>query len=428
MVHRHIGPFRILPLLLLAACANNSALFESGLKDANLGKPVIEETANISANVAPASQASLDEYRFDNVKPMERPDPATDEGGLWLALDNVEAKLKLSGGRITDPKLNAYVKDIVCQVTGPYCRQIRVYVMRLPIFNASMSPNGMMQVNSGLLLRCRNEAEMVSVLGHEFGHFLRRHSLQRQRDAVAKTSFLAFTSLALVAAGAPAGTSDLMSIATFASMQAYSRDHEREADGYGLRILFDRGYDVHAGSAIWERLIKETKLAEVERGFNPITASHPADNERVDELERVAKMIESNAGGSDRGRERFLAQILPHRAAFIEDEISKTPQKHAHALLDVLIEDGVRLGELYYFKGEVHRRSADKEAPQEALKFYEKAILNEGTPVQTYKSKAFVLLALGRKEDARKDFETYLKMAPTAQDAQLVRMQIEELK
>jgi predicted Zn-dependent protease len=417
-----------LPILFLAACANNAAHFESGLKDASLGTPVIEESVNPTVNTEPTASVRLDNYRFDNLKPLERPNPSTDEGGLWLAIDNVEAKLKTSGARITDPKLNAYIGGIVCKVTGSYCNQVRVYVMRIPVFNATMSPNGMMQVYSGLLLRCRNEAEMASIIGHEFGHFLRRHGLQRQRDAVAKTSFLAVAGLALGAAGAPAGTGDLLAFATIASMQAYSRDHEREADGYGLRVLFDQGYEVHASAAVWERLQREAKLADVDRGYNPITASHPADEERLAEQQKIADAITSKAPGKELGRESFLAQVLPHRATFLEDEISRKPQKQAHALLDILIEDGVRLGELYYYKGEIHRRSADKDGPQDALKLYEKAIQSDGTPPQTYKSKAFVLLALGRKEEARNDLETYLKLAPAAQDAQLVRMQIEELK
>ena len=38
------------------------------------------------------------------------------------------------------------------------------------------------QVYTGLLLRCQSESQLAMVLGHEFGHYLRRHTLQRIRD------------------------------------------------------------------------------------------------------------------------------------------------------------------------------------------------------------------------------------------------------
>ena len=54
---------------------------------------------------------------------------------------------------IDDPKLVEYIEHIVCEVAGPYCEDIRVYVVRESYFNASMAPNGMMLVNTGLFKR-----------------------------------------------------------------------------------------------------------------------------------------------------------------------------------------------------------------------------------------------------------------------------------
>lgn len=417
----------VVPLVLaLAGCANNSSHFESGLKDAALGKPAIGSVPTSEASLQ--NEASLDAYRIDNIKPAERPDPGSDEGGMWLSIEEVENKTRNSARLIRDERLNTYVKNIVCKITGPYCPGIRVYLMRSPAFNASMYPNGMMHVNSGLLLRARNEAEMVAVLGHEFGHYLRRHSIQRQRDIVAKSGLLAFASIALATAGAPAGTADLMGIAAQASIQAYSRDHEREADGYGLRILFDNGYDLQASPEMWKRVAQEREMAGQKDYFNPITDSHPPDAERLTEQKKIADALTAKAKGHELGRERYLDFLLPFRTDFLEDEISTKPQKEALALLDILIEDGLRPGELYFFKGEVHRQSAAKDGAKEALGLYDKALKSEGFPPEVYKSRALANLSLGNKEKARGDLETYLQNMPQAKDAHLVRMQIEELK
>src|SRR5262245_24840551 len=82
-----------------------------------------------------------------------RPDLASDEGGLWALMDREETRLRRSPFRLRDDALNRYLQDIVCRLAGEHCPDIRVYAVRTPYFNASMAPNGMMQVWSGLLLR-----------------------------------------------------------------------------------------------------------------------------------------------------------------------------------------------------------------------------------------------------------------------------------
>ena len=136
------------------------------------------------------------------MSPGFRPDRGTDENGLWDQFDKEEEKLKRSRFLIRDPELNAYIAGIACRVAGDYCRDMRVYIVRTPYFNASMAPNGMMQVWSGCLLRCQSEAQIAAVIGHEIGHYLRRHGVDRFRDAQQKAAFSALLGLGLSVAGA----------------------------------------------------------------------------------------------------------------------------------------------------------------------------------------------------------------------------------
>ena len=59
-----------------------------------------------------------------------------------------------------------------------------------------MAPNGMMQVWSGLL-RVDNEAQLASVVGHEIGHYLQRHTVERLRDAQSRSAFGMVLNIAL---------------------------------------------------------------------------------------------------------------------------------------------------------------------------------------------------------------------------------------
>src|ERR1041385_5527115 len=94
------------------------------------------------------------------------PTPESDEGGLWMIGEKAEAEIRTSPLLVKDPALNAHLRKIVCKLAGPYCDSIRVYIVDVPYVNAVMSPNGMLQVWTGMLLRTQNDAEMAFVLGH----------------------------------------------------------------------------------------------------------------------------------------------------------------------------------------------------------------------------------------------------------------------
>lgn len=116
-----------------------------------------------------------------------------DEIGFWRENDEHERILATSPLVIRDERLNEYLGQVLCRTVGhDRCEAVRIYVVRDPIFNASMTPNGTMRVYSGLLMRVRNEAELAAVLGHEFGHFEKRHSLNKFKQRRTGTDILAW--------------------------------------------------------------------------------------------------------------------------------------------------------------------------------------------------------------------------------------------
>ena len=161
---------------------------------------------------------------------FKRPDVASDEGGLWAMMDREETRVRRSPFRMRDEGLQEYLQALACKLGGEHCADIRVYPVRTPYFNASMAPNGMMVVWSGLLLRVENEAQLCAVLAHEVGHFLQRHTLARLRDAKSRSAFGSFF-LAFGLGGAVAA------MATVASSFGFSREQEREADSIGLALM-----------------------------------------------------------------------------------------------------------------------------------------------------------------------------------------------
>lgn len=412
---------RLLPALacaallgLLTACASDDTAY--------YGRALDTETPAAAPEAAPAEPGAFP-YRLGDLSPAHRPDPKSDEAGIWFLFDKAERRVKAEGRRYRDPAVNAYVKNVVCKVTGPYCKDIRVYIVRAPGLNAFMAANGMMIIQTGLLLRVQNEAQLAAIIGHEAGHYLRQHSLQRMRDVIEKTNSLFFFNFMLAASGIPLA-GDLATLAVIGDIQAYGRNHEREADGYGLLLMAQAGYDPEEASKIWDLTLREMNTVKAYRERSLFFASHPEPEERMAELRNLSTRIKDETS-TGLGQDRLRQVVGPIRADLLRDELYQRRFAAFDVLLDQLIEGGDNLAELYFFKAEARRLRARDDDLKEALDFYAKAEKAPGTaPVQIHKSRGLVLHKLGRTDGARASFTAYLKANPEAADAAIIRRMV----
>ena len=350
-----------------------------------------------------------------DLQPGERPARGSDEAGIWLHMDRAENAQKSAGTLVRDPALVAYVREIACRLAGPYCPDIRVYVVRSAAFNAAMAPNGMMLVNTGFLVRTRNEAQLATVLGHEIGHYVRRHGVQAMRDARDLSGFAAVFGLV------PYGVGLVVQIAAAGSFYAFSRDHEREADSIGMRLLDKAGYDPFEVPKIWEYLEREDKARTETEERSAFSATHPPQAERKEMLEQRAKAtIEANPGPRTTGADRFHEIMLPRRGEYIRDILRIAQYGRAEIMIDALIEDGVNVAELRYFKGEVYRLRAKKGDREKAIAAYREALAEPDCPPEANRALGQVLLAAGDKAEASVAFRTYLEAKPNAPDREMV--------
>lgn len=432
-------------LALLAACQTTGgrSTYEAPLRKAGIAAAdTTRATAGSPASNERTSHVETDtgvlvddnaihyggvDYSVRDLSPGTRPANDTDEAGLWMVMDRAEREAITAGNRIDDSALNAYISDIGCRVAAEYCGDLRIYLIRRPAFNATMAPNGMMSVWTGLLLRVRNEAQLATVLGHELGHYLRRHTLQRMRDIVAKTNGLIFFQLAVGAAGAgPIG--DIAALGVLGSIQSYNRDQEREADGYGLLFLHRAGYDPREAAKIWAQLLRERDADPDKESPSLFFASHPPSEERRDVLAELGTRLQRQSGATKTGRDRFLAHTLAHRGVWLRDELNLRKFESTDVMLDELLADDPNPAELYFFKGELRRLRAKEGDDVAALEFYDKAVAATGTaPVELSRSRGVVLLRQGENAAATQAFQAYLDAAPEAPDRLIIEDMIRRL-
>jgi predicted Zn-dependent protease len=349
---------------------------------------------------------------------FERPSIDTDEGGLWAMMDREETRLRRSSQVVRDARLNSYLRDMVCRLVGDHCPDIRVHVVRTPFFNATMAPNGMMQIWSGLLLRVDNEAQLAAVIGHEIGHYLERHSLERLRDLKSRAAFGQFMGM-FGAVGA------LAQLGVLAGSFAFSREHETRADVLGMRLLKRAGYRAQEAAQVWDNLLGELRVrggADVGQR-SPMMATHPPVATRRDDLLQLA--------GDDSGvtHAEALAQMLaPHRLTWIEDEIRRGQHDESLVLFGRMVKNRPHDAQAWYGRGEVYRQRGQANDLHQALQDLQQAVQTGDAPVATHRALGLIHQQQARKTEALASFEHYLELAPQAPDAALVRSYITELQ
>jgi len=356
------------------------------------------------------------------IAPGYRPAEGSDEAGLWYQTERAELNVRASRFRITHPEVAGYVTDLVCRLAGDYCRDIRVYVIRTPYFNAQMSPNGMMQIWSGLLLRARNEAQLAAVVGHEIGHFVYGHGIERWRDARDKVDFVQVLNLGLALAGV-----GIIGVATSliaaASIAGFSRDQEREADTFGLERMAQLGYDPIQASEVWAQLIREEDAAEKKTNREVFFASHPAPAERMTTLRQMGEQ-KRGAGSAELHRDRYASRLAAVRADLFADELRLRQYGRTQALLDQLLLDGPT-GELLFLRGEVFRLRGSYGDDARARDAFGSAIATTTAPPEVHRSLGLVQWKAGDRAAAKAEFLRYLERKPNANDRAMIQSYLE---
>jgi beta-barrel assembly-enhancing protease len=377
----------------------------------NFARRLILFASALSVAAAPAPVIVGDGYT-----PQDK-----DERGLWMQMEEAERDLKQSTFVMRDPALNTYVRGVFCRTVGAaQCKDVRIYLMRTPYFNASMAPNGMMQVYSGLFLRTRDEAQLAAVLGHEYTHYRNRHSIQIFRSIkknLATASW--FSAFGLVGS--------LIALGAVGNVFTFSREMEAEADSGSIPMLNSAGYDPHAASLVWEQLRAEMDATAVARNKKSrkdknggMFASHPPTAERMTALKAQADKSVSSGTPNNR-RAEYLAALAPFWADFVDDQIKLNDFGATDFLLESLAKDGWT-PELSYARGELFRARGRPEDLPKAAEFYRAAIAGTGAPAEAWRGLGLALLRSGVSDEGKVALKNYLIKRPDATDKAMMAM------
>jgi predicted Zn-dependent protease len=355
-----------------------------------------------------------------------------DEQGIWQLMDRAEEEISGSNLLMNDPQLTGYLKNLIGKVGGPAAKDFRIYLARIPDFNAMMFPTGFAVIFSGLLLRMRNEAQLAGVIAHESGHFLRRHMIRSWRDQRRKTDILSIGAMMAGVGGAAGGVYlgdyvQLAQLGTILSLFQYSRAMEAEADAMGARLIADSGYPPVEMANVWQQLIGEENASARYRGKRrrrgSIFDTHPSPDSRMADLKISAAEVTVPGKAYDNGRARYLAHIGAIRPMLLDDQVKLNDPGASNYLIQTLAQDGWN-GLLRFYEGEIWRlrnRSGDE---ARAAQSYAAAVIYPDAPADAFRWHGIALLKSGRTGEAKAAFARYLTMKPDAPDAAWVRQMV----
>lgn len=380
-------------------------------------------------------------------KPGEVPAKASLEEGLWSEFAKTERSAANSAERISDPALEAYVKEVSCRVAPEFCSELRLYVMDRPIFNATAAANGYIEVWSGLMLAASNEAELAFVLGHEIAHYTGRDSLDafnRMKSTRMVATFAAFAvgAAGISAAGNQTNVTDIQntldisrSIAELtyfgivATYFSFSREQETKADLEGQQRLTRAGYDPRAGVNIWRAVTEIHESSDFRKtrrrgAVSSVFNTHPVNAERIAYLEQLVK---ASPQQGDTNQDSYRAKIRPFLKPWLNRTLELQDYGYTLGLLDRLVKPGQDLGVLNFVRGEVYRKRNQDGDGKRAIAAFQEASKHQDAPVELYRELGGVAADAGERDIAKAAFAKYLELVPTAEDAWLVKETMEAL-
>jgi predicted Zn-dependent protease len=155
--------------------------------------------------------------------------------------------------------------------------------------NAFALPGGFFFVNSGLVMKAENEAELAGVMAHEIAHVAARHGTRQ----ATRGTIINYASIPLIFMGGWTGYAIRQGagLAIPLGFLNFSRGFEKEADFLGLQYLYKSGYDPGAFVDFFEKIqsMEKKKPGTISKVFS----THPMTDDRITsaqaEIQKVLK-------------------------------------------------------------------------------------------------------------------------------------------
>jgi predicted Zn-dependent protease len=211
--------------------------------------------------------------------------------------------------------------------------------------NAFAVPGGFIFITRGLLSQMVDEAELAIVLGHEITHVAAWHAIQTLQRSAALSTLTALGTIGGIVAGAGEASLALAQAAGIYEnlyLIGYGRDHELQADEYGIIYAAKAGYDSSAALTFFRRLetIEQEEMAG--QHISPYWIDHPPTKDRLKLSNQWIAEAPKPANGGIYNRDKFLAYVsrLPRNHAKDKGVVQGTHYANSFSRLSLDVPHG----------------------------------------------------------------------------------------
>ncbi len=339
----------------------------------------------------------------------------------------VEGQQTAGGEFILDPSLTAYVRGVLNKITAVSDRPhlpFEIVIANDSSPNAWAMPGGKMAINRGLLLELNNEAELAAVLSHEATHAVARHGARQQESALLIGIGAAVLSTTLSDSDHPRLADIAIGVGAGLVATKYGRDHELEADRYGIEYMKRAGYDAKAAVSLQETFVRLSGEKQ-SNWLAGLFASHPPSLERVQANERHAMGQFPPVVTGEAEYQKAIAPLKELKPAYdaydaATKEFAKKHYPESISLIDKAITLEPREALFYALRGQARERDGNRQA---AEKDYDEAIRRNPNYYGPWLNRGRLRVASKRYPEGETDLERSMRLLPTS-TAQLLLGQL----
>lgn len=213
---------------------------------------------------------------------------------ITLGLQAAPEMIQEMGGESRDAKLNAYIDKVGNNIlskteAGKSPFKFEFYLLAdTKTINAFALPGGQVFITAGLYKLLKSEDQLAGVLGHEIGHVINRHGSEHMAK-------LELTQQLVQATQVASGGYDQGMLAQYVGQMVnlkYGRNDELESDKYGVKYLFECGYEPEAMAEVMQ-ILNDAAGKNRQPEF---LSSHPNPENRIQKIHEYIQEYKQKNG------------------------------------------------------------------------------------------------------------------------------------
>ncbi len=182
---------------------------------------------------------------------------------------------------IQDPTINRYlntVGDSLARLTSRSDLEWHFYMVNTNDFNAFALPGGFIYVNRGVAERSDRLDQFASVIAHEIGHVVLRHSVKQMEQMQGANLGVSVACALTSVCNSGLGQAGIQ-VAGSAIFAKFSRSDEAEADAAGVEEMVRAGINPNGMPEMFQKLLAERQSQP--SALDAWFADHPLEESRI---------------------------------------------------------------------------------------------------------------------------------------------------